>query len=191
MNIMDNQSVHIRDVLNSLQQITGQPWREVQDKARISLAFNTDLADHTVLPTEQSMWPTRTRYIAPVAHDQEGSHESWWDKTKGFFSMVEDSAKHGLHYVEGHPGKTLAYVGMAVFAVTPMGWVVDGIAGATAGAGLLIDSAVAIRTAQIGETLMEENNLFYQLKDVTQGAQQIGSGFAKAMPHLRHCCEKL
>ncbi|AMA43280.1 hypothetical protein [Piscirickettsia salmonis] len=78
----------------------------------------------------------------------------------------------------------MAYVGMVVFAVMPIGWFVDGIAGVSAGAGLLLDTTLAIRSAQIGETLMEENNLFYQLKDVTQGAQQVGKGFVKAMPHL-------
>ncbi|MGJ3501376.1 hypothetical protein PsalN5692_00587 [Piscirickettsia salmonis] len=31
---------------------------------------------------------------------------------------------------------------------------------------------------------MEESNLFYQLKSLAPGAQQIGSGFAKAMPQV-------
>lgn len=181
---MNDGKPHIRDVLHSLNQVTGTEWCEVRRNATMCLAFNTDLTDHTVLPTEASMWPVRTRFVAPVAHDEDGSHDTWWDKTKGFFNAVEDGARHGLNYVENHPLKSLAYAGMVVFAVTPMGWFVDGVAGISAGTGLLIDSAVAIRSAQIGETLMEESNLFYQLKGATQGAQQIGRGFAKVMPQM-------
>ncbi|OAJ34003.1 hypothetical protein [Piscirickettsia salmonis] len=173
---MDNQAPHIRDVLNSLQQITGQPWREVQDKATMCLAFNTDLTDHTVHSTEKSMWPTRTRYVAPVAHDQEGSQESWWDKTKGFFHKVDESIVSGVNsavnYAHNHPVATLINVGMVIVAVTPLGWVMSGVAGAAEGATLLADAVIAVRGASIGEKLALGRNMFYGLSKAAVGSVQ-------------------
>ncbi|QGP55360.1 hypothetical protein PsalMR5_02806 [Piscirickettsia salmonis] len=122
------------------------------------------------------MWPVRTRFVAPVAHDQEGSHESWWDKTKGFFHKVDESIVSGVNsavsYAHNHPVATLINVGMVVVAVTPFGWVMSGVAGAAEGATLLADAVIAVRGASIGEKLAVGRNMFYGLSKAAVGSVQ-------------------
>ncbi|MGJ3494682.1 hypothetical protein ACR9PT_08890 [Piscirickettsia salmonis] len=176
---MDNQAPHIRDVLNSLQQITGEPWREVRDKATVCLAFNTDLTDHTVLPTEKSMWPTSTKYVAPVAHDQDGSHDSWWDKTKNLWNLVEKGASDSLDYVEKNHAKILETTGIILFAMTPEGWFFEGAALVGRGVTMLADSRLMLESAQLGESLGSESNLFYTVgRWINEGGSKVIKGSA-------------
>ncbi|ODN43684.1 hypothetical protein [Piscirickettsia litoralis] len=179
---MNNGKPHIREILTSLHQITGTPWRGVHDQATICLAFNTDLTDHAVHPTEKSMWPVRTRFMAPVAHDQDGNHRTWWDKVKHLWHAAERYVKEGIDYVDHHKVRSLEIAGMVLFAVTPVGWFVEGMTVGAAGVSVLVETATAIRSAQIGETLMEESNLFYALKGTMQGAKQIGTGLLQTLP---------
>ncbi|APS46078.1 hypothetical protein AVI51_15535 (plasmid) [Piscirickettsia salmonis] len=186
---MDNQAPHIRDVLNSLQQITGQAWREVEDKATMCLAFNTDLTDHAVLPTEQSMWPVRTRFVAPVAHDQEGCHKSWWSVTKHFFHVVEKNGVSAVHsvndFISNHHAEILVATGIIFVAATPFGWLALGVSEAVEGTAILTDALVSIRSAEIGETLgSQSRNIFYGLKKYAAGSIKmatVGAGFTSTL----------
>ncbi|ODN43727.1 hypothetical protein [Piscirickettsia litoralis] len=199
---MNNGKPHIREILSSLHQITGTPWREVHDQTTICLAFNTDLTDHAVHPTEKSMWPVRTRFVAPIAHDKKGCHESWRSSVKHFFAeafenvgrarLQENQARmefgkqftssitSGLHEVNGfvdrHQAGVLIAAGIILVAATPFGWALIGVSEAIEGTAILADAVVSIRSAEIGETLgSQSRNIFYGLKEYVIGNSRIAA----------------